>query len=153
MCDALRRAKVLAQNVGVVASGVGWPSLWLERHVLIYGPRPDGKCQIDDLSKDDPVYYVTQLESTEAVEHLRNSGLEFYVVGNSPPERTEVAAQRDSGHAKCKPGHEGRGWPSGLAVAACGLREQPGSLDCGHGVRIQPRSRVGRGQRCVACGC
>ena len=75
-CDALRGAKEPGPYVGVVAHGVGWPCLWLEQHVLIYGPRPDGKCQVDDLSEDNPVYYVTQHGRKEAGEYVRNSGME-----------------------------------------------------------------------------
>ena len=47
MCDALRRAKELALEVGVAADSRGWPCLWMKKHVLVYGPRPDGKRQTD----------------------------------------------------------------------------------------------------------
>ena len=80
MCDALRRAKELALNVGAVADGVGWPCLWLPKHVRIYGPRPDGKCQIEDLTDTDEVYYVTQIERALANVYFKNSSLELFHV-------------------------------------------------------------------------
>ena len=57
-------------EVGAAADGKGWPFLWLETHVVVYGPRPDGKCQTDEVAEGEDVYYTTQLVRAEAVGFL-----------------------------------------------------------------------------------
>ena len=84
---ALRRAKELALEVGADADSVGWPCLWLPGHVLVYGPRPDGKCQIDDLTDADEVYYVTQVARTLADGFVAESALRLFHV-NRPARRS-----------------------------------------------------------------
>ena len=95
MCDALRRAKELALEVGADADSVGWPCLWLPGHVLIYGPRPDGKCQIDDLTDTDEVYYVTQVARALADGFVNQSGLRLFHV-NRPMLEDAVAMPNTS---------------------------------------------------------
>ena len=77
MCDALRRAKELALTLDIVADRVGWPCLWLPEHVLIYGARPDGKCQIDDLTDEDEVYYITQVARALADGYVNGNNLKL----------------------------------------------------------------------------
>ena len=64
--------------------------MWLPEHVLIYGPRPDGKCQIDDLTDKDEVYYVTQVGRALADGFVSKSSLELFHV-NRPVSRNAVA--------------------------------------------------------------
>ena len=102
MCDAPPRAKELALEVGAAADGKGWPCLWVEKHVVVYGPRPDGKCQMDDATEDGDIYYTTQLGRAEAAGLIRGSDLVFSHYGKFQPTTEERALlEKDSvGDAK-----------------------------------------------------
>ena len=142
MCDALRRAKELALDVGAIADEIGWPCLWHQQHVLIYGPRPDGKCQIDDLTDEDEVYYVTQVERALANGFVEQCGLELFHV-NKPALKKAVAMPN-----ACLT-RVGVG-PKGPPTATRGMWRKPGPMDRGHWLRLQSCSRIGRCPRSVS---
>ena len=139
MCDALRRAKELALDVGAIADGVGWPCLWLPEHVLIYGPRPDGKCQIDDLTDKDEIYYVTQVERALADGFVSKSSLELFHV-NRPVSRNAVAMPNT---CVARVGAGPVGLPPPLAE--CEGNQVLWIADTGCGSNLVPESDVVRG--------
>ena len=117
--------------------------------MLVYGPRPDGKCQIDDLSEDDQVYYTTQLGREQAACFIRGSDLEFSHVGKFLPSAKErKLLEKDSVAmpnvcATTRVEISPLGSPPPLAV--CEGNQVLWIADAGCGFNLVPESDVVRG--------